>query len=154
MLSRDLRETRARICKSGYSVISHRLWMHKHVLLQPSKASFCPGFWHLSSLFFSSLSMFLHPGDWSDPAWCDECSGSRRIQQGAALQGLRWPPWLSDIENLSPANVSLFSAAHRFVFFSSCWGNCLSSPEVDNSSEVIRVCVHLCTPVDVHMSGC
>lgn len=66
---------------------------------------------------FSSLSAFLHPGDWSDPAWCDECSGSRRIQQRAALQGLRWPPWLSDIKNLSPANVSLYSAAHRFVFF-------------------------------------
>lgn len=75
------------------------------------------GFWYLSSVFWSH-SRFLHPGDWSDPDWRDGCSSvSRRIQQRAALQGLWRPPRLSDIKNVSKANVSLFSAPYRFVFF-------------------------------------
>lgn len=68
--------------------------------------------------FLWSQSIFLHPGDWSDPDWCDGCSSVPRwIQQRAALQGLCRSPWLSDIKNVSEANGSLFSVPHRFEIF-------------------------------------
>lgn len=75
------------------------------------------GFWHLSCVF-SSHSLFLHPGDWSDPDWCDGCSSVlRRIQQRAALQGLCRPPRLSDSKTFLKQTSSCFLLHTGSVFF-------------------------------------